>query len=107
MSYYVNVEKPVETRKSLLQASKQLVISLQRYEDLKKIREQKLLLMHDLKELCAQTIDTIDHLKQYLPQEEVQVSEQPATKKKQQKKSELHNLEADLKMIEEKLKLLE
>lgn len=104
-SYYVDVAEPVNVRKAVLQSSKQLVMSLRKYEDIKKIRAVKVDLMSQLKEISLQTVDTIDHLKQYLPELEVKLERKPASKTVS--KNDLVKLEDDLKMIEEKLGLLE
>jgi len=113
-AYYINIREPLETRRRLLEASRQVVMCLQRYENfkLKKIKKENYLgvLRRNFKEIN----ELIARLKKELPQ--IKVRKKPVTQyvaeikktplKAAKAKRGLTELERELNEIEAKLSAL-
>ncbi len=56
-TYYVNVREPAETRRALLETSRQVVIALQSYENFKLKRIKKLDLVEKLREQTPEYLE--------------------------------------------------
>lgn len=112
--YYVNVREPVETRKSILETSRKVVLSLQRYEHFKLRHDKKQDLVNKLRANFKEINELIARLKKELPQVKLkkkapapeQATKAPSKKKTAKTKKELGDLEQELKDIESKLNKL-
>ncbi|HLC64799.1 MAG TPA: hypothetical protein VJI46_01595 [Candidatus Nanoarchaeia archaeon] len=118
-TYFVSVGNPEELRKNILEASKDLLEGLARYERFKAVRQEKLEAIRTLRLDLKRTALLITKLKSHLPSVEVSAprvsvpkkavakAERKAEVKKEQTKtpktSELEKLEAELDDIEKKL----
>ena len=113
--FYVNIPRPVEVRRSILESSRSVLRGLQAYEDLQELRKEKAqiqaLLQKQIKDLQT-TIHklrtTIPYIKQEKKQKEEKKQEVPAksTPKKQsvpEKSPEMQKLENELSSIEKEL----
>jgi hypothetical protein len=111
-TYYVNVREPAETRKKILESSRQVVIALQRYENFKLKKMKKQDLADKLRRNFREINELILRLKKEMPQvralrKTTEKAEKPAAQIKIQKgKSDLKDLERELNEIEMKLKNL-
>jgi len=111
-TYYVNVREPVETRKKLLETSRQIVLALQKYEGfkLKKLKKQDYI--DGLRKNFREINELISRLKKELPQikpmKKVSVPEARAKApvRAGKAKKDLTDLEKELGEIEEKLRRL-
>ena len=115
--YYVNVREPRDTRRKILETSRQVVLALQKYENYKLRRIKKIDYMNSLRKNLKEINDLIARLKKELPQ--VKIKKRPTsneaetkpvkkTVKKQASKGKgaLDDLERELYDIESKLKEL-
>lgn len=96
--FYVGLKNPVSIRRNLLEASKDIIKSLQRYERQREIRKQKIeaifkvrKLVKDVKRLTS----TLNSKLPYMPK---------AIKRKERKKSEKEKIAPELKKELEKVK---
>ena len=116
--FYVEIPNPVDCRRSVLEASRDLLRGLQKYEDLKKIRFQKLREMSVLKNIIKEINTLLNQARNSLPSVTVRIPEpakQKEAKKAQRPKKkaieeeeakkprEVAELEKQLKDIEGKL----
>jgi len=129
--FYVGIRDPIEIRRSLLESSKDMVHSLQRFERFKSVRKEKHESIQELKELMGHIKKLVTQLKSVLPENDLRVElgkeKQKYTAKKSQvttqkvkkekapkvkevkeritpkEMSELEKLEAELSAIEGKL----
>jgi len=118
--FYIGVKDPSSVRKTMLESSRSIVESLQRYEKFKIIREQKEAEILRFKEDIREVNKTITKLrvllpktklKEALPKKEKKVKAKKIEKKlipkletrKEIKPSELQKLEGELADIESKL----
>jgi len=107
--YYINVREPVETRKKLLETSRQVVLALQKYEGFKLKRLKKHDFIDHLRKNFREINELILRLKKELPQikpmKKLTLPEEkpraPARIGKARK--ELTDLEKELGDIEKKL----
>ena len=119
--FFVEVKEPTDVRKSMLEAQKIVVESLQRYENIKFLRANKLENINRLKGILKESSKLFSDLKAALPQSEIKeakVEEKYKIVKKEGKKevekkkvvkksmSELEKLESELSSIESKLSSL-
>ena len=100
--YFVNLKDPEEIRREILGNSKQIIGVLQRYEMLRQTRVQKLEKMSELRKFNKEINLLIAKLKKEMPKAEMRV---PARKSKLDG-TELAELEAELKKIEDKIGML-
>lgn len=131
--FYVGVQDPVEIRRNVLECSKDMVQFMQRYENLKNIRNDKEEAIHHLKEDVRELKSLVNKLRKVLPKSKLRIKsheekkeEKPKPKKKKGKKkkakketkkeapkeettpppkpkTEIERLESELADIEEKL----
>lgn len=129
--FYVGIRDPIEIRRSLLESSKDMVHSLQRFERFKEVRKEKLESLHELKKTMSIVKKLMGQLKHALPEasirvelgkEKRKVNLKKQTPKKTEKKTnpkkeivervsrkemgELEKLESELSAIEGKLSRL-
>ncbi len=112
--FYVGITNPADARKNLLEASKEVIKSLQSYERIRHIRNEKAEQVSRFSNLMAELSSLIGQLKKELPEyseedlpkakpqskEESKEAKQPA---KKSRASELQRLEKELSNIEQKL----
>lgn len=106
--YYVSIREPENLRKNILETSRQVVLSLQRYEHFKinSKKEECEALKRTLREIN----ELISRLKKELPVKKVKsippISDKKISAITKTKKPEIASLEKDLAEIEKKLSLL-
>lgn len=119
--FFAELRNPNEIRRNVLEARREIIESLQRYENIKFLRDQKLEKIKELRKVTKDINKTIVNLRNILPkakirEETIQVKKKKETQKKRKVKkkeepkekhtSELDRMEAELNAIEEKLNLL-
>ena len=112
-TYYVNVREPIETRKRLLETSRNVVVALQKYEIYKLKRTKKENFVDQLRNNFKEINTLIMQLKKELPTIKIKRRTSPVTNIKTKKKvavkkgkRELEDLHKELKDIESKLSIL-
>lgn len=114
--YFMRIDEPVELRKNVLEGTRILIHVLQRYEQIKSIRQQKAMELGHLRQVMKEIGQLMIELKKILPAVEVKQAKMPVEIKSEkyvqhkgkpvsQKRDdgELRSLEKELKMVEEKL----
>ncbi len=118
--FFVGVQNARDTRRSILESTREIVLQLRSYEQLKLIREQKTTLMLQLSTRLNELERLIDSLKRNVPKtrlrEEIAPSRQGAyspysVPSSAPARTSLHSadiarLESDLSAIEQKLNTL-
>ena len=104
--YFVQIRDPIDVRKGLLENSKQIIQVLQRYERIKHLRVKKLEKITQLKDIHRAINLLVVKLKKQFPQVDFRVPIQVDERKKNIPSDELRKLEAELKMIEDKIGML-
>ncbi|MBW3011953.1 hypothetical protein KY311_02110 [Candidatus Woesearchaeota archaeon] len=116
--FYVGIKDPSMLRRSLLESSKDIVVFLKTFENLKKLRIQKFEHMQRLNVLVEEISRMINKFQRDLPKTRLRVKAEEVPKPKAKKKaepkpkkvkmsaSEVEKLELELKDIEEKLSKL-
>lgn len=103
--YYVNVREPAELRRNLLETSRQVVLSLQKYEHFKVSRKREEL--DNLKRTLREINELIGRLKKEMPAKKTkalpQIPERKIVSVSKSKKPEITSIEKDLAEIERKL----
>ena len=109
-AFYVGVSDPVQLRRLLLECSKQILQSLQDYETLQSIREEKIRLIIDLRHTVKEIYTLNSKLNSVVPKTQLRDSREerpeleiPSSGKRHK---ELESFEDELGKIEEKLSLL-
>ncbi len=111
---FVKFEDPISFRKAILEASKEILISLQDYENFKAIKQQKAELIAKLKEQIAEINVLLNELRKNLPKTgaikaKVKATFKPAAKPvviktvAKAESNELKNIEQQLADIEAQL----
>lgn len=113
--FYVEIQNPLEVRRNLLEASRDLLRGLQKYEDLKKVRANKVKEITKLKNILKEINALFNQAKNHMPAVFVKVPEPrvigkarhaPRIKSAEvdaRKPREVAELEKQLKDIEGKL----
>lgn len=78
--YFVQIENPSETRRAVLETSRSVILSLQKFENYKDIRAEKKKEMDKLKLVIVEIADIMSRLRKVLPTP-------PASYKQQAKKA--------------------
>ena len=118
--FYVEVKEPLDLRKNLLEYSKMVVKSLQKYERFKELRRQKIEYMFTLRGIIKEIKRLNNDLISKLPETKVKEEkrerkvfpkgkkeiEEEISKAEIKKMNELETLEAELSSIEAKLNTL-
>lgn len=105
-TFYMAIENPRDFRRELLGTSKMVIQLLQRYEHLKKIREQKVKLIYDYNETSKEINALINRLKRFVPQTNLRnITEKKIITTQENKTSDndLRKLHQELADIESKL----
>ncbi|MCB9358402.1 hypothetical protein H6503_00570 [Candidatus Woesearchaeota archaeon] len=102
-TFYMAIEDPRDFRRELLGSGKQVIQLLQRYENIKKIREQKIKLIYDYNQINKEINGLIFRLKKYVPQTNLRNKVEPKSEKKRSDTSDLKKLHQELAEIEAKL----
>jgi len=118
-SFYVAIEDPKLFRRELLGSSKMMIGLLQRYEAIKKIREEKIKSMFKFNEVAQEIVILINRLNKTIPQTKLRnlyeksqgIVEKRKDNKQQVKEEklvhpEITQLQKELFAIEEKLSKL-
>ena len=116
MSYFVPVKEPDEARRELLNANKQVITALRRYEHFRQLRKAKLEAFHELANEWNEMAKLQRKLKLSLPKTDIKAMPAPRTvvpapvqkapvekKPLREHKSKLQLLEDQLSKIESKL----
>lgn len=119
-AFYVGVKEPIDLRKNLLECSKIVVKSLQKYERFKDIRKKKIENIINLKGIIKEIKKLNNNLISKLPETKIKAERKEKTtipkgkkevegeisKTEIKKTNELEKLEAELSSIESKLNTL-
>ncbi len=119
--FYIGIENPSTVRRGILEASKELIQILQRYEKLKAIRTEKYIQTAKLKAIYDEVIELLADIKTELPPMDVKVLPKlPEIERKHSMPVEnvpnipvkkvqtgIDKLEQELNEIEEKLKSIQ
>jgi hypothetical protein len=104
---FIGINENLDLRKNLLEGSKSVVHSLQRFRNLQVIRQEKLLALEHLESLAHEIKYLINQLKKELPDAKAKANKKAKiTKAKSKKQSPMGELAGDLSEIESKLKQL-
>ncbi|MFH1063983.1 MAG: hypothetical protein V1729_02805 [Candidatus Woesearchaeota archaeon] len=103
--YFVQIKDPLDMRRDILGSSRQMIQILQRYERIKQLRIKKVEKIHDLKATTKEIHLLVTKMKAVLPAYKVRLDLEKENKPKRRGMTgdELKNLEAELRMIEEKI----
>lgn len=109
-AFYVGVTDPIQLRRLLLECSKQILQSLQDYEVLQIIREEKIEHIIQLRHIIKEIYSLNSRLSMILPKAQLRASQEQRPElevsSSNTKKQDLESFEDELSRIEEKLKLL-
>jgi hypothetical protein len=99
--FFVGIYDPTDVRRNILESSKDIVSSFQKDKNLKKIRQDKLFLYEEMRNLMIELNMLIDRLnkkmpKSYLRKNEIKDDPSPEVKKLEK---ELRNIEKDIYML--------
>ena len=97
-AFYIGIYDPIDVRRNILETSKEIVKSMQSYESLVKIREEKLLVYKKMKKTMKELNLLIGKLKERLPQTHIR-----KVSGKKKFSSELDRLENEIKKVENTL----
>jgi len=113
-NFFVGIKDPVEVRRSVLEASKKLIETLQRFEQFKENRKKKIEYIESLKKVIADIGKLNTKLKNILPKTNLRIPSELLKEKdvgpvivEKAEKTGLGELDKELKDIEEKLNHLE
>jgi hypothetical protein len=118
--FFVDIKDPVDVRRNVLEAQKEVVECLQKYEKIRSIRARKIEEIHKLKSAIKELLKLISNLKAAFPQAKIReavkikrkvkkkVGKKKGEKEEEKKEarkpiSELQKLESELGAIEGKL----
>ncbi|MCX6706945.1 MAG: hypothetical protein NT001_02280 [Candidatus Woesearchaeota archaeon] len=90
--FYVEIHHPIDFRRSLLEASRDLLRALQKFEDLKKVREDKIKEVAKLKATVRDINSLLNQAKNHVPALNIKLPEPPKAEKKakEEKKPAAH-----------------
>jgi hypothetical protein len=100
---FVRFEDPVALRKSLLEASRNVLVSLQNFERFKSFRTEKSKLMKELNDQITEVNSLFNQLKKEMPKSaaaKMKKIAQPVKKPVSAKPDELEDIESQLSNIE-------
>lgn len=107
--FYVGIKDPVEIRRDLLEATKDAIVIIKTYENIKSLRAEKAKQVLAMQEIIKQLNVLMNKLKRSLPETRVrkkphaEIKEETEEKKPHKKLTEFEKLEAELQAIETKL----
>ena len=104
--FYVQIKDPTELRRLLLECSKQILQSLQDYETLLSIREEKIKQIIELRRTIKEIYSLNTELNRVFPKAQLRASkkEKKIAPSHAKRKEELSSFQSELDAIEEKLK---
>ena len=109
-AFYMAIEDPYDFRRELLGSSKGVIQLLQKHEELKQIRQEKIKLMHEFSNVNSEITMLMNKLKKAIPKTKLRniPNKEPVSKKKEsvinsKHHPELSNLQRELAEIENKL----
>jgi hypothetical protein len=113
--FYAGIHNPVEIRRDLLLAQKDILDSLKKHEHLRSLRAEKDMMMSEFRKRLGALKLITNKLRSVLPAhairapapEQPRVVSAPARKEVKERKSKLQLLEDELSRIESKLSSLE
>lgn len=86
--FYVEVHRPIDFRRSLLEASRDLLRALQKFEDLKKVRADKMKEIAKLKSIVRDINSILNQAKNHVPALNIKIPEPPKHEKKAKESKE-------------------
>jgi len=110
--FHVGIQNPADMRRAVLESSKEVIYSLQRFEKIQALRTEKARLSFKLKNQIAELVQIINLLKRELPKTKLRAKESnvpksiaplDTSKRPNQPENEIDKLELDLKSVESKL----
>ncbi len=110
-SFYVAIQDPKSFRRELLGSSKDMIKLLQKYEDIKKIREQKIKLMYEFSQTKTEIAMLMGKLKRAIPKTKLRnaydnpkvIEKKKIVAPRKEVHPDLSSLQNELASIEEKL----
>lgn len=102
---FVGIYEPIDVRRNLLEASREVVSSLQSYEKLERIRSNKLRNFEDMKRIMQELDLLVTKLKTKLPKSRLrkalgEVKTQTPRKRIVPKNADMQKLESEIRNIE-------
>lgn len=114
--YYMHIENPLEIRKTILESDRMIIESFKHFESYKRIKQQKLALMEEVKAVLQELNEDNKQLQAFLPKVKKPKAAQLKKKEAKLKKvkteaepvhfAELEELEEQISDIEQELKNL-
>ena len=103
--FYVGIKEPIQLRRLLLECSKEILQSLQDYEKIQAIREEKIQNIMQLKTLIKEIYNLNSQLGRILPKAQLRASEEPKQiiPSEHRRRQELDTFQNQLDAIEQKL----
>ncbi|MFH2019835.1 MAG: hypothetical protein ABIJ34_00320 [archaeon] len=101
---FVGVYEPVDVRRNILEASKEIVGTLQTHEKLENLRKQKLVAYQQMKDLVSELDLLVGRLKKALPRSDMRKA---IEKPQAAPVSTDRNSPAEMRKLEEQLKKIE
>lgn len=107
--YFVGIYDPIDVRRNVLESSKEIVKSIQAFERVESIREEKLRYVRDMKKVMAELNLLVSKLAEKLPKAKLRkalaASNIPVVNEHLQSRfsNELERLEDQLKLVEKEL----
>jgi hypothetical protein len=102
--YFIGIYEPVDVRRNLLEASKEIVSSLKSYEKLESIRREKLRHYQEMKDLISELDMLVSRLRKNLPRSDLRKTvERP----KMHIPSDTKNSPAEMRKLEEQIRKIE
>ncbi|MFT4303407.1 MAG: hypothetical protein ACMXYG_02500 [Candidatus Woesearchaeota archaeon] len=105
-AFYMAIENPRDFRRELLGTNKMIIQLLQKYENIKRIREQKINLIYEYNSLNKEINSLIHRLKKYVPKTNLRNISDKTIKinsEKQEPNTDIKKLHDELAEIEAKL----
>lgn len=110
--YFVGIYDPLDVRRNVLESSKEIIKSLQAFDNIEKIREEKLKMYKEMRRIMAELDLIVSKLKSRLPKSYIRKPTSALALKKpasapvgvaQKFSSELERLEQALRSVEREL----
>ena len=112
-NFFVGIKNPVNTRRLLLNSSKDILDALKDYENFENFKQEKAKYIVELKRILDEVLVLNKKLKKHMPKTPLKSPKRKAAGKKAKKSkmpevtSKIEELESELSMIEGRLKALE
>jgi hypothetical protein len=108
--YFMKIDEPLRVRKALLESDKMIIDSFKHFESYKRMKNQKLALMQELKAMLLDLNEDNKKLQQMLPAVKIKHSKKKSISKKAAEVhehvhfAELEDIEKQISSIEGQLK---